>query len=315
MAGVKGRPTKLDDDVRSVIGRIHIRHPNWSIREIEKKFPEFCPELKGRAPGRSTIANFIAKEIKPNEALIEEAGTDKPWSTATLDNEPISPEAIPMLLFTQHLLKEYLSKPLTIRETKWLSRFNGIYGRGNTLLPLEDVDENTKRTVKALIIVTWAKIYAHREKIDAIAGIKEPDYSDFDDAIASNDLDKVFDDNTKQFRARFIAIDKQTGTFEERQTRVGKEINKLFQLHPNTEAIMIAEYHRLGFSLGTPDMPDEATYLYLKMLAKNANDKQLLADIDKLTLLECINLMVELRLFCKENYQQYRTEIKVGEIK
>ena len=78
-------------------------------------------------------------------------------------------------------------------------------------------------TYQFAIIATWAQIYAYRERIDAIAGIKEPDFSDLDSHLAKYDLDDLAQSEAKQL---FDYIDLMLKKIESEEIPDSKDVNK-----------------------------------------------------------------------------------------
>jgi hypothetical protein len=54
------------------------------------------------------------------------------------------------------------------------------------------------------VIATWAQIYAYREYIDTMSGIKNPDYSDLDAPIAKNKIGAIYSYNFQQYFTRML---------------------------------------------------------------------------------------------------------------
>ena len=82
----------------------------------------------------------------------------------------------------QYNFKKYLARPLSIREVKWFARLFGFRTYFKPLQEIED-DPDLKFMFISNVLASWAQVYAEREKVDTIAGIEEPDYSDLDIAI------------------------------------------------------------------------------------------------------------------------------------
>ena len=104
---VRGRKPKLTDDLKKVIGNIYSRHPDWSVRTIQKKIPEFNKSLIGKVPGRTLINTYIREVvIRTNSKRIEESGIDKLWSLASMSVKPeyeLPAEVIPVVLETKRI--------------------------------------------------------------------------------------------------------------------------------------------------------------------------------------------------------------------
>jgi len=142
-----GRPPKLTEDVKKVIAYIKSRHPDWSVREIEKQIPKFEPSLAGKVPGRTKINEYISNKYKKNEAEVDASGIDSPWHLGILKDYPLPAEDIAAIASVQVWLDGQKDKPyseptsikhwtefwtnnqmttstfsLTIREALWVSK-------------------------------------------------------------------------------------------------------------------------------------------------------------------------------------------------
>lgn len=127
---VRGRPP-ITDDMKAVIAYIKKEHKTWSVRNIEKKIPEFYTivtgrKLDSRLPGRTFINDYLNEIVIPNLNRIEESGIDKPWSTATLEQYSIPPEGLSAVLKVWKSRIDMIEKgdTFTIREAKWVSRLS-----------------------------------------------------------------------------------------------------------------------------------------------------------------------------------------------
>ena len=110
----RGRPP-IAVEVKNAIARIKDRHRKWSVRDIQKKIPEFYPELAGRVPGHTSINKYIHETVLPNLNLIEKSGIDKPWHLASLSKYPLPLEAIPVILQVQHNVQSHRSPEVVRR--------------------------------------------------------------------------------------------------------------------------------------------------------------------------------------------------------
>ena len=126
-----GRPSAITEKIGHAIAVIRDRHPDWSFHTIQRKIPdfyrsEFKSSFTGQVPSLNPIITYIREEVDPGKIKIAESGIEKIWSSASLNQEPITPEAIHFLMWVQTHRKIFDSKPLTIREAKWFNRLLGI---------------------------------------------------------------------------------------------------------------------------------------------------------------------------------------------
>jgi len=124
-----GRKPKLTPDVQKVISAIYGKHPNWSVRDIQKKIPEFSKQIIGRElsikeiPGRTLVDKYKREVLTPNLTEMEKSGIDTPWSVYTLSKYEIPSEALMTVLeILFEKLREKPPKHITIREAMWIGR-------------------------------------------------------------------------------------------------------------------------------------------------------------------------------------------------
>ena len=127
----------------------------------------------------------LIREIRKN--LREANPFDKPWNTASLNDALINAEILPWIVSVQFNRRQFLSKPLTIREVKWFTR---LFGFRINIKPLPEIESNVgpRSFFISNTLATWSQIYADRERIDFIAGIQGQDYSDLDIAVVDNNI-------------------------------------------------------------------------------------------------------------------------------
>lgn len=271
-------------------------------------------------PGHTAINAYIRNVDKPNRKKI---GIEKAWTSASLSasltEESISPDAIHWLIWVQEFYRKfYHSKPLTIREAKWFNRLSGF--REGFWYP-SDIDFTIfgKDMFASHVIATWAQIYAYREKIDTIAGITEPDYSDLDSAFANGNPSATNDYNDKLlWDARPITGEEPSplnsvsiesgsrisGLKEILMTKVTKERLKEWKdkylLPYMIDAIRFIEILILHHSLGDPDMSGNSINSYGSglLLFENTTFRQRLM---KLPYILRIRFLILLREWVKEH--------------
>ena len=187
---------------------------------------------------------------------------DKPWNTALLNGEMLDPELIPWIIRAQYNLKKYLSKPITIRESKWFAR---LFGFRNHFKPLSEMenDPDLKSLFLSNVLISWAQVYAEREKVDRIAGIEDPDYSDLDLAIVDNSFSQIREYSDEKLSDQVHRLLSKKREMTEKQWAKIQEGWTLPSLRHN---ILIIESRILGHSLGDPDMSPEYLRAYHNLL-------------------------------------------------
>ena len=350
-----GRLPILTEPMESEITRILNENPKLSVRRIREYLRQYLieklktdyprlsdtevivavdngeEELYGyKLPSASSIDYYIRDNGMREEILRRKKKPDKldtPWTSAALNEEPISPDVIPQLTWMQVCRKVAYSKPLTIREARWFYRLSGFRERFSDLFLLKiGIPPEQNKLFIYHLIATWAELYAYREKIDTIAGIKEPDYSDLDSLCPTGnlpDLLAIFDYNeTWAWGASSIAkagkryssvsLDTIESVFhfsrlkEVLMTKIPKE--GFVMLEPDKNAmpstinmIRFLEIGILNHSLGDPDMSDSPILLYIKGLTTVLGDAAFNQRLMKLPYLLRINFLVLLREIAKEH--------------
>jgi len=150
----KGRPEKLTDDLKRRISNYRkgqkkkLKTP--VIREnlrlvIEKQIREegvqsgvnwpekqIPFEIENRLPGISSIQKYL-QEL--NLRLDTPSPLDAPWHLGTLDDYPLSAEAIHHILKVQKwMAKKGARSQVTLRLAKWISRFSKAIGKDTAWL-------------------------------------------------------------------------------------------------------------------------------------------------------------------------------------
>lgn len=152
----KGPP--ITDAVEALIARIYQDHPKWKARVIQKEVEYLLhaenPGLPSHWPGLSKVQKVLATIRKKAKELPDDP-QDKPWNMATLDEYPISPEAIPEVLRIWALRMES-GISFTIREAKWAARFSAF---------ILDGSKYSRRTISTL-----ASQYARLEVVYQLVG-------------------------------------------------------------------------------------------------------------------------------------------------
>lgn len=123
----RGRPPVLTEEVTTTIGKIKQKHPNWSVREIQKKIPQFNPSLKGKVPGRTKVNDYIRETYTPNLKRQIELGYDNPWNLDALKDNPLPPEVLPKLFPLWLKRQETRTEPpLSIRQVRWITQLSSM---------------------------------------------------------------------------------------------------------------------------------------------------------------------------------------------
>jgi hypothetical protein len=281
-----GRRKVITPEIGKTIVVIMDRHAGWSLRDIQNKIPAFYREVNGKSlpckiPSLNPINDFIEETVKPKREAISESGIDKPWTSAALINEPMGSETIHWLICLQVYKRLCFSKPFTIREAKWFR--NLLNFRENYSCPWEiNLTPEYEDIFLSHAIATWAQIYAYREKIDNIAGIKDADYGDLDTGIATADFSKLIASND----------------YSENWASTLNHSKKYLMPHL-VDSMRLIEFFFIAHSLGYPDMADSSIILYAKGLLLTQEDNTNKPRIEKLSYIQRVRLLVLLREWAK----------------
>ena len=277
----KGR-SRVTEDIRREVSQLVDQEKDW---ESKKKHPgrwyrsEVADLLKFEDQDNPSLRSYeeLIREIRKN--LREVNPFDKPWNTASLNNEPISTEIIPWIVSVQFNRRQFLSKLLTIREVKWFTR---LFGFRINIRPSPEIESNPnlKSFFTSNVLAAWSQIYADRERIDFIAGIQNQDYSDLDIAMVDNNIRLAVTYNDEKMHDRTLRIQASRAEIPER------------------EYIVYFESDYLGHSLGEPEMSHESCHAYNIMMsyAKLHYEQKLRA----VPYLQRINFFILMRQFCQE---------------
>jgi len=120
-------------EVDALIAYVHRENPRWKAPRIRnevrlklrdpklKKQLKLPPVLPLEWPSLSRVQKKLA-EVRKSE--LEPSDEDKPWTIFTLNDYPISPEALPKVLKQYREVKDFCG--LSIREAKWIARLSAI---------------------------------------------------------------------------------------------------------------------------------------------------------------------------------------------
>lgn len=288
------RPKALTPKVKRLIAQTAVSNPTYDRTLLARQLIADIEKAGEVAPTEDTCIKYIS-DARSKYTI------DNPWNTATLNIEPISPDTIPWLITAQLRMKEYYSKPLTIREAKW---YNRLLGFQHYIKASEDIESDIeiKRYFVCNVITEWSHIYAYREKIDDIAEIKQPNYSDFDYYLATLDYKAIYDYGDK------FTVDNMV-SFTNKPDSITKDslirwANKIFR--PSFfELLRFIESRYLGHSLGEPDF--DTSDLYHRILALIGSENALYFDkISKLSYTERIDFFKSLREVCKDTPEEVK---------
>jgi|GEM_PF-6738895 len=260
--------TRVTDGIKRTVSRLVDQEKDW---EFKKKHPSRWYRAEtARILGLDESANpslrsyeELCKATRKNARV--QNPDDKPWNTALLNGDMLDPELIPWAISAQYNLKKYLSKPLTIRDVKWFARLFGFRTHFKPLPEMEN-DPDLKFLFLTNVLVSWAQVYTEREKVDSVAGIEEPDYSDLDLAIVDNDFSQIreYADERLSDQVHDI-LGKKRGLTESQWAKI-QEAWTLPSLRHN---ILILESNILRHSLGDPDMSPQYLRAYHNLLFRH----------------------------------------------
>lgn len=257
--------TKVTEEIKRTVSRLVDQDKDWESR---KKHPsrwyrtEAARILGLDEDSNPSLRSYeeLVRDVRKNARA--ENPVDKPWNTALLSSETIASDLIPWIVGVQYHLKKYLSKPLTIREVKWFTR---LFGFREYIKPLPEMETNSdlRSLFISNVLATWAQIYAEREKVDDIAGIQEPDYSDLDLAIIDSDFSVIREYSDEKLSDQVHGLmGKQKRLTESQWTK----IQERWTLPSLKNNILILESRILRHSLGDPDMTAEYIRAYHNMI-------------------------------------------------
>jgi len=273
---------KVTEEIKRTVSRLIDQENDW---EKKKRHPSrWYRSETARILGLDENSNpslrsyeELVRDVR-NNARVQNS-VDKPWNTASLGNEPIDTEIIPWIVGAQFNRRQFLSKPLTRREVKWFTR---LFGFRINIKPPPEVENNPNLESFFIsnALATWSQIYADREKIDAIAGIQNPDYSDLDIAMVGNNIELSVTHNDERMQDRTLRVRASEAEIPER------------------EYIVWYESDYLHHSLGEPEMSHQSCHAYNIMMAYatvHYDDK-----LRVIPYLQKINFFIFMRQFCRD---------------
>ena len=256
---------KVTEEIKRAVSQLVDQEKDW---ENKKKHPsgwyrtETARILGLNENNNPSLRSYeeLVREIKSNARV--QNPVDKLWNSALLNVESLDPDIIPWIINEQHHRKQFLSKPLTVREVKWFTR---LFGFRTHFKPSQEIENDADLRLFFLsnVLATWAQIYAEREKVDDIAGIQEPDYSDLDIAIVGNDFSAIREYSDGKLSEQVHRVKGKQNRLTESQWA---RINEGWVLPSLKHNILILESRALKHSLGDPDMSSQYLRAYHNML-------------------------------------------------
>ena len=122
---------EITDELKAFIYKVHEQHPAWTNQEIRNwvlaKVHENKPSLPKEWPSKYVIDRIMPKiREQVKQSKLNPNPIDGPWSTTTLAQYPIPPEALPHVLDVWAWTRINLHRNLTIREIQWAARLYAL---------------------------------------------------------------------------------------------------------------------------------------------------------------------------------------------
>jgi hypothetical protein len=120
---------EITDEVKALASKLHEEHPKWTNSMIRNELLSIMhqrkPSLPKNWPSKYSI-DRIMPEIREQvrQSRLSPNPVDGPWSTTTMGEYYIPPEALPTVLALWGWMRETLDYHLTIREAQWAARLN-----------------------------------------------------------------------------------------------------------------------------------------------------------------------------------------------
>jgi len=115
----------VTDAVQAIIASVYQKHPKWKASMVRNEVSDILRKDNPKLPSGWPSLSIVQKVLAPVRKKMKERPVDpqdKPWSMATLDQYPISHEALPAVIEAW----KHRAYTLTIREAKWVARFSAI---------------------------------------------------------------------------------------------------------------------------------------------------------------------------------------------
>ena len=283
---VNARPKNLKPSVKRLIAEKAIRNLTMDRRLLALELINEITAAGEIPPTEETCISYISNARS-------KYSIDKSWSSAELVDEPISPVAVHLLIVVQRYRKLFYSKPLTIREARWFNNLSD-FQESYSYLP-DMITPELKSTFLSLKIATWAQMYAYREKIDTIDGVKEADYSELDNGIAAGNLHELFKYNLRWANDRLSPVFN-----DENATKNAFKKTYFSYLKPALfDTIREVETFVLGHSLGDPDMTENSILLYGNSLGTLFTEASWNSHLEEINYQQKLNFLRFVREWCK----------------
>ncbi|MBA7482901.1 hypothetical protein ES707_18404 [subsurface metagenome] len=118
------RGPSITPRVRELIARVYYEHTDWTAKEVQGEVNALVRKahlsLKPDWPGLSAVQkelNSLRKSPNPK---------DRPWDMLTLSEYELPPDTLPTVLQAWVHTTLNSSRPLTIREAKWVARLHSV---------------------------------------------------------------------------------------------------------------------------------------------------------------------------------------------
>jgi hypothetical protein len=113
----------LTDDVKILIAKVYKKYPKWKAPMVRNEVDYLLHGKKLTGwPSLSSVQKILAILRKPREP----SPLDKPWSSSSMAEHPIPPEALPVVLGLWVWTRENLDIDLSIREAQWAARLYAV---------------------------------------------------------------------------------------------------------------------------------------------------------------------------------------------
>jgi len=114
-------------EVELLIAGVYRKHPRWKAREVRDEVEYLLRKRGGRAPrgwpSLSAVQRVLARIHKSEKGLLNNP-QEQPWSIGTLEQAPIHPQALPVVLQAWKSHME-AGRGFTVRQAKWVARLSG----------------------------------------------------------------------------------------------------------------------------------------------------------------------------------------------
>lgn len=115
-------------EVEAFIASVYQKHLKWKAKEVHNEVSHILHKQDSKLPhgwpSLSTVQKVLAT-VRKNMKETPVDPQDNPWSMGTLDQYPIPPEAIPVVLRVWKFRFEN-NASFMIRDAKWVARLSGV---------------------------------------------------------------------------------------------------------------------------------------------------------------------------------------------